>query len=182
MWQKILLQQKKKQPDGGFITLEILVSIIIALAFVAFSMQALVLSMMLKVQAQEKQRADQLIQQDIELLNDLATTAIAGDCDADNNNDGTVTYAQGYADGLWDAIDAEPLPTKQLLRTINDDGTINSEGVTLTLAREHISVDTDYSDAPHRTLKIYYQVTNNNNELVAKRYVEVIPDVALECP
>ncbi len=176
MWQKIILQRQKKQVDKGFITLEILVSIIIALAFVAFSMQTLVLSMMLKVQAQEKQRADQLIQEDVETLNDLASDlTITGTCDPSD-------YAGGYAEGLWDEIDAIPTPTTQLLKTINTDGTVSSQGTTLTLARQHISYDSDYNDPPYRTLKIYYQVTNSDNDLVAKRYVEVIPDVALECP
>lgn len=176
MWKRITLRQRKKQPDKGFITLEILVSIIIALAFVAVSMQALVLAMMLKVQAQEDQRADQLIQEDIERLNDLGSTAIAGTCDSS-------TYTGGYANGLWTALTtAAPTVTTQLLKTVNSDGSITSEGTTLTLNRTHISTNNDYNNPPYRTLKIYYQVTNSNNELVAKRYVEVIPDVALECP
>ena len=175
MWQKTILQRQKKQVDKGFITLEILVSIIIALAFVAFSMQALVLAMMLKVEAQEDQRADQLIQEDVETLNDLASETITGTCDPSN-------YAGGYAKGLWDEINAIPAPTTQLLKTINTDGTVSSQGTTLTLARQHISVNLNYNDPPYRTLKIYYRVTNSDNDIVAKRYVEVIPDVALECP
>lgn len=176
MWQKVLLQKKKKQTNQGFITLEILVSIIIALAFVAFSMQALVLAMMLKVEAQEDQRADQLIQEDVELLNDLASDlTIGGTCNA-------ATYDDGYAKGLWDEIVAIPPSTKQLIRKINSDGTIESEGTTLTLNRTHISTNSNYGTAPYRTLKIYYWVTNSDSDLVAQRYVEVIPDVALECP
>ena len=189
MWQKIILSKNKSLSEKGFITLEILVSIIIALAFVAVSMQTLVLAMMLKVQAQEDQRADQLIQEDIERLNDLGSTAIAGGCDADTNDDGTVTYGEGYASGLWAALIAEaPTVTKQLLQTVNSDGSVTSEGTILTLNRTQISNNGAYSDPPHRTLKIHYRVTkpdtdgDGNDEIIANRYLEVIPDVALECP
>lgn len=182
MWQKITLKQRTRQLNKGFITLEILISILIALAFVAFSMQALVFAMLFKVQAQEDQRADQLIQEDIERLNNLGSTAIAGTCNA-------ATYTGGYANGLWSALIAEaPNVTKQLLKTVNSDGSVTTEGTTLSLNRTHISDNVNYSSVPHRTLKINYQVIkpdadgDGNPEIIASRYVEVIPDVALECP
>ncbi|MDJ0533854.1 MAG: hypothetical protein QNJ70_15415 [Xenococcaceae cyanobacterium MO_207.B15] len=178
MWKRITLRKKKNSSNQGFITLEILVSIIIALAFVAFSLQALVLGMMLKVQAQEDQRADELIQEDIERLNDLGSTLLTGTGTCNAN-----AYGAGYASGLWTALTTEaPTVTTQLLRTVNTDGSITSEGTTLSLNRTHISNNGAYSDAPHRTLKIHYQVTNSDGDIIANRYVEVIPDVALECP
>ncbi len=179
MWQKIILSKNKSLSEKGFITLEILVSIIIALAFVAVSMQTLVLAMMLKVQAQEDQRADQLIQEDIERLNDLGSI-IAEDHD---NKCNPASYPDGYANELWGNLpnDSDSL-TKRLLTIVQDDGSVTSEGTTLTLNRTHISNNGAYSDPPHRTLKIHYQVTNNDGNIVANRYVEVIPDVALECP
>ena len=162
----------KKALDRGFTTLEILISIIIALAFVSVAMQSFVLATAMRVQAQEKQRANQLIQEDLETLNNLASN-IAED---HNNKCSPAAYANGYAQDLWDDINAVAVPTTQLL--IAADGT--QTGKTLTLSRRHISDGS--SNDPHRTLKIFYQVTDPDTNVIAERYVEVIPDVALQCP
>jgi type II secretory pathway pseudopilin PulG len=170
--------QRQKSLNQGFTTLEILVSIIIALAFVSVAMQSFVLAMGMKVQAQEKQRANQLIQEDLERTNILASN-IAEDHDAKCF---TAAYDDGYAKELRDDLDAEDKPTAKLLKKA--DGT--TLGKTLGLARTHVS-DTS-SDFPHRTLKINYQVQELDDDgdpigdVIAQRYVEVIPDVALQCP
>ena len=59
---------KTSQKEAGFTTLEILIQLLIALGFVAVSMQSLVYAMAMKVQAQEKQRANELIQEDVVLF------------------------------------------------------------------------------------------------------------------
>lgn len=180
MMQKLLQFKLKKTLDEGFTTLEVLVSIIIALAFVAVAMQSFVLGIAMKVQAQEKQRANQLIQEDLELLSDRASVLAAstGNCNAAN-------YADGYADALWDDIDdANRRPANT-----HDDATSllsSGEGKKIVLTRNHVSNTS--SNAPHRTLKINYQVQEINNadaligDVIANRYVEVIPDAALRCP
>lgn len=164
--------QRQKSLNQGFTTLEILVSIIIALAFVSVAMQSFVLAMGMKVQAQEKQRANQLIQEDLERTNILASNIVA---DHDLKCSPTA-YADGYAKVLRDDLDAEPEPTVKLLKMA--DGT--AAGKTLTLNREFVSDAS--STAPHRTLKIDYRVTDPDSNVIAERYVEVIPDVALQCP
>jgi len=180
--QKLFMFKSKKVLNQGFTTLEILVSIIIALAFVSVAMQSFVLGMAMKVQAQEKQRANQLIQEDLERLSDLASTI-----PEDHNNKcnpvavttapTSTAYENGYASELWEDIDAVTPPPVSLL--VASDGT--PTGKTLTLNRTHVSGTS--SVEPHRTLKINYQVTASpNNEVIAERYVEVIPDVALRCP
>lgn len=175
--------------DAGFTTLEILISLLIALGFVAVSMQSLVYAMAMKVQAQEKQRANELIQEDIERINRLGSTALTGTCNA-------TTYTGSYAEALWNAIPTTT-QTKTIIKKINSDGSVNTGGKQLALWRFHISSTTNNSTAPHRTLKVGYQVWNwdgtnyknkNNgtlaagNEPIAETYVEVIPDVALRCP
>jgi type II secretory pathway pseudopilin PulG len=166
--------QRQKSLNQGFTTLEILVSIIIALAFVSVAMQSFVLAMGMKVEAQEKQRANQLIQEDLERTNILASN-IAPDHDAKCF---PAAYANGYAKELWDVVEpvGSTAPTVKLLKMA--DGT--EAGKTLTLSRVPVS-DTS-STAPHRTLKIDYRVTDPNLNVIAERYVEVIPDVALQCP
>ena len=182
MFGKLFKFKQRKSLDRGFTTLEILISIIIALAFVSVAMQSFVYAMAMKVQAQEKQRANQLIQEDLERTNVLASN-IAPDHDNKCNPVATTTppitaYQNGYAQELWD--DVQPVgftaPTVQLLKTA--DGA--TAGKTLTLTRTHVSEAS--STSPHRTLKINYQVKDSDNNVIAERYVEVIPDVALQCP
>jgi type II secretory pathway pseudopilin PulG len=183
---KLLKFKLRKSLNQGFTTLEILVSIIIALAFVGVAMQSFVLAMGMKVQAQGKQRANQLIQEDLERTNVLASN-IAEDHDDKCN---PAAYVDGYANELWDAV--EPVgstqPTVKLLKMA--DGT--TAGKTFVLTRNHVSEVS--STFPHRTLKINYQVQElddsgnpvvddtGNPIVIAERYVEVIPDVALQCP
>ncbi len=91
--------------EAGFTTFEVLISLLIALGFVAVSMQSLVYAMAMKVQAQEKQRANELIQEDIERINRLGSNAaLAGTCNA-------TTYAGSYAKELWNARNFNPAGT-----------------------------------------------------------------------
>ena len=181
--------QPKKALNQGFTTLEVLVSIIIALAFVSVAMQSFVLAMAMKVQAQEKQRANQLIQEDLERISELASNlpsntapqTVRETCNAFASGGNVSAYANGYAQDLWNLVEpaGSTNPTATLLVAANGKGS----GKTLMLNRTHVSNTS--SAEPHRTLKINYRVTptpNPNNEVIAERYVEVIPDVALRCP
>ena len=179
MWQKILLQSKKNSPARGFLTMEIIIATIVAFGFLMFSLQAIAFAMMMKIQAQKEQRADQLIQEDIERIGGLSSALnlnMATNCNAD-------TYANGYAQELWNDLlddDADNLANgiDNLTTPLMTDG---AGGIILTLARTHVD---DISEPPHRTLRIFYQVTSNDNltEINASRYVEIIPEEALQCP
>ncbi len=175
---KLFKFKHRKSLNQGFTTLEILVSILIALAFISVAMQSFVYAMGMKVQAQEKQRANQLIQEDLERTNVLASN-IAVDHD---NKCNPAAYDNRYAKELWDDLDAVDEPTVQLLKTADGPPV----GKTLALTRTPVSDGS--STAPHRTLKINYQVQELDNsgdptgDVIAQRYVEVIPDVALQCP
>lgn len=188
----ITLKNKQKPIDKGFITIEIIISLLIAFGFLMVSLQTLVLGMVFKVGAQEEQRADKLIQEDIERLNDLGSTLTLGAtrieaCDGDLNNDGTAN--DGYSQQLWADLQAATQPadlTVSLLSTVSSSGT-TEEGKTLTLIRTpNLNIPT--SGSPNRILGIDYRVEkpdedgDGNPDVVANRYVEVIPDEALECP
>ena len=178
----------KKSLDRGFTTLEVLISIIIALAFVSVTMQSFVLALGMKIQAQEKQRANQLIQEDLERLSDLASLIRADHANKCNPLPTTTAptktaYENGYAQALWDEIVKDKEPKTQL----NNFKTSK----TLKLKRTHVyddKVPSPTSDAPYQTLQIKYRVhdsddsTITDDEVIAERYVEVIPDVALQCP
>ena len=122
MWKTIRLKNKtKKLSNQGFITIEIIIALLIAFGFLMVSLQTLVLGMVFKVQAQEEQKADKLIQEDIEAIQDRASgntltprlAAILTDNDDPNTglNSATnepiddvcnaSTYAEGYAQALW---------------------------------------------------------------------------------
>jgi type II secretory pathway pseudopilin PulG len=184
------LSKRASQKEAGFTTLEILISLVIALLFVAVSMQSLVYAMAMKVQAQEKQRANELIQEDVERINQLGSTALTATCDA-------TAYANGYAKALWTASILANPPTKTIIKKINSDGSVGTGGKQLALRSFEVSSTAGNSTAPHRTLKVGYQVWNwdgtnykdkNNGTLsagdepIAETYVETIPDVALQCP
>ena len=200
MWKTITLINKKKQPlDLGFITLEVIIALVIAFGFFMVSLQTLALAMVFKVQAQEEQRADKLIQEEVEALNDLGSTLNFGanTTDACNGNldlDGGGVNDDGYGQGLWNVLKGNPV-----MIAANSDPTTNTAttlGITLTIEGTQVAIPAGASPTPHRILGISYQVTkpssvdqNNDGivdaddvEVIANRYVEVIPDAALECP
>jgi len=181
MLQKIILQSKKKSADQGFLTIEVIAATLIAFGFLMFSLQALAAAMFMKIQAQQDQRADQLIQEDIEVFSSLGSTlGNTINCNATN-------YANGYAQALWDAFDE---PSTPLIHESEQPITVSlltnatSGTASLTLSRTHLIAE------PNRTLKIFYQVTSSDDATVGNaddvpvttRYVEIIPDEALRCP
>ena len=192
MWKLYLYQLSKKQAkqETGFFTIEILVSLLIAMAFVLVSLQSMVYATMLKVQAQERQRANQLIKEEIERVNSLASNIAITDADCDAAN-----YADGFAQELWNDVQTytnpptstNPPPIEFLIQETQADGTIAGSGRRFGLNRIHVSSSTNGSDAPHRTLRVGYEVrewdgTNFIGDMIADTYIEVIPDVALSCP
>ena len=190
MWQRFVLKQKQKSSEGGFITLEILISIVIALAFVSVAMQTMILAMMIKVQAQEKQRANQLIQEDMEDFQQQIASLTQADLTTFTliENPGNVCSpsdnTQGYAQALWNAFENRdkddneitvnpPNPSYEATRSTQ---LLGDSGIQFNLNRNINLVSPT-------TLSIAYQVQESvSGNVIAERYVEVIPDVALECP
>ena len=191
MWKLYLYQLSKKQikQDTGFFTLEILVSLLIAMTFVLVALQSMVYATMLKVQALERQRANQLIKEEIERVNILASNVPENHglrCDP-------ASYANGYASELWDDVQtytnpptsSNLPPIEYLIQETQTDGTIAESGRRFGLNRTHVS--NNNSNAPHRTLRINYEVREWDGsqfvgDSIAETYIEVIPDVALSCP
>ena len=203
------LQLKANYKDRGFITLEVIVALIVGLAFFAVGLQAFGTAMAMKAQSIEKQRANELIQEDIERISQLGSTlAIVTPSPVCNPTGATVAdeYNNSLAQGLWDNLILEAPANSANLRknVVNRVNTTtgavtNTGGRTLALERSHVSGAAGGSVAPHRTLKIGYRVwywddatntlRNRNNTVrsntddpIAETYVEVIPDVALSCP
>ena len=163
---------------------EVLVSVLVASAFVAISMEALVIATMFRVKAQEKEIASQLIQQDAEVVKfeanrfdqnvDLSFD-VDSKCLASNYND-------GYAKAVYDSLPPEP----------NNMTLLVNSGKEFALER---LPQTGSSTAPHKVLRIKYRVSewkngdfvytneaDRDDNAVAKDYIEIIPNVALQCP
>ena len=171
----IYWQLRAAKKEEGFMTLEIIVALIVGLAFFAFSLQAFGFAVAMKAQSIEKQRANELIQEDIERISQLGSnTELAGAC---NPTGATVAaeYNNGYAANLWNALVAVvPAGDAALTKTVSNQirttagtgagetvGSIQTGGRTLVLQRSYVSQNgqaaTSAND-PHRTLKVGYQV------------------------
>ena len=177
---------KKTQTEHGFAMFEVLIGLLIASTFLAASMQIFILAMIFKVEAQEKEIASQLIQQDIEAVKfaadqfqlNLATNLrfnVDSKCLASNYND-------GYAKAVFNSL--PPIPDNRKL--------LETQGKEFSLERIE---QTTGGNAPYKVLRIKYRVsewkdgnfvytTDSEREAnaIAKDYIEVIPNAALQCP
>ncbi len=185
------LYKKNPRSETGFSLIEVLVAMLIAFFFVLGSMQALVLATAFRVKAQEKQRANQLIQEDIERIN-LAARDLA----VDHSKCGATAYNNGYAQALWNVVEPNPPsssnlpPTKKLITNKKDDDTVEELGKELGLKRNLLP-----SNSPYKVLKIQFEVRewngsnfiddgddSNDSDIFATDYIEVIPNAAVQCP
>lgn len=192
MLKTITLKNKQKKPiDKGFITIEIIIALLIAFGFLMVSLQTLVLAMVFKVGAQEEQRADKLIQEEVERLNDLGSTLALGAnmadaCEGNADLNGDSTAGDGYGQALWNLRNGSVTTDATSTNTVPDTETLLGKTLTITGTRNATPGDSNLT--PHRILGIAYQVTTPDedgdgaDEVIANRYVEVIPDEALECP
>ncbi|BAU65232.1 hypothetical protein STA3757_26130 [Stanieria sp. NIES-3757] len=167
---------KRLQSNQGFSTLEVMVAILIAAAFLAVSLQTMVVATVFRVKAQEKQVASQLIQEEIENLNSIAInlSSTPSKCLATNYIDG---YAHALRSQYLASTSYQPKPSKRLLN--------NTEGKKWGLERTILD---GISTAPHRVLRIRYQVKELDNgdnfigDAIATDYIEVTPNAAFQCP
>lgn len=163
---KFLLKQQSKS-DSGFTLMEVIVASIMVFLFVVGSMQALALSVAVRIKAQERQRADQLIQEDI-----AQVKLVAENLNENSSLCSATTYTGGYAKALADDSDfPSGTPTKNLIES-------NTNSPEYTLTR---TIDTTNSTST--ILKIDYEVKKTGDtRVIATDYIEVIPNEAVKCP
>lgn len=176
MSKTITLKNKtKKLSNQGFITIEIIIALLIAFGFLMVSLQTLVLGMVFKVQAQEEQKADKLIQEDIEAIQDRAggntltprLAAILTNNDDVNtgfnqNNEpiddvcNASNYNQGYAQALWFAYtnqdyDGNNTYSSPLINNsdLDNDGSIDPDSMN---SGDTIAINPDYEENPTMSL------------------------------
>ena len=167
---KILTKLLLKQPqsESGFTLMEVLVASLMVFIFVVGSMQALALSVAIRVKAQERQRADQLIQEDIEAVRFAAENF---------GMDNSLCRASGYPGGYAEALnDAPAFPAETSTKRLLEDNP-NSKLFTLTRTLDANSTST--------VLKLGYSVAVDEagtEREIATDYIEVIPNAATQCP
>ena len=159
--------QKQHQPESGFTLMEVIVAALMVFLFVVGSMQALALSTALRVKAQQRQRSNQLIQEDIEQIR-LA----AENMPVNHSLCSATGYSGSYAQALTTSADFPAnYATKNLIEG-------NTDSKLYKLYRT-----TDTANSTNTVLKLKYEVKDEEqSKVVATDYVEVIPDAAIQCP
>ncbi|CCI02450.1 type IV pilus modification PilV family protein [Microcystis aeruginosa] len=151
--------------------LEVIIAILIITAFLTGTLQLMAVNALYKVRAKRQAQANFWIQEDFEDTKYKAST-LAFDKKK-------CTGKEGYATALKGKLTATPI----------DDRTI--VGKKYSLARTFPDDDTAQSAHPHR-LRIDYQVQlatgqiaddyQNQEKVIARSSVEVIPDASFNCP
>lgn len=159
---------RKPRAESGFTVMEVIVASLIVFLFVIGSMQALTLSAALRIKAQGRQRASQLIQEDIEQIRFAAKNLAV-----DHSRCSATGYSGGYAEALV-AEDNFPegSPTKNLIEG-------NTDSITYELERT-----IDETNSTNTALRVSYKVVDKDRpeKTIVENYTEVIPDAAIECP
>jgi type II secretory pathway pseudopilin PulG len=174
-------QLGRKNAAQGFTMIEVLVGILITLAFTTTAMQAMVAATAIRVRADEKSEASEWIKNDFEGVvrpaainlnyDSSATTYPISTAAADHRNLCTATdSATGYATLLKGNLDAMTIPEKR--------SAIGNRQYTLTRTTVASSV------SPFNVLQVTYRVfrgTDTTATPISTLYTEVVPGASLAC-
>jgi prepilin-type N-terminal cleavage/methylation domain-containing protein len=159
--------------EAGFSLIEVLVSLLIISLFIALSMQAFLIAIILKARAEQQDEAANWIQEDLEFVKHQAreyeknAVPYSSRCEATNTANGV---AAGLLNDSVGGIGGTP----------KTDGPRILGGIPFVLTR-----NTDYVNTadPFKLLKITYQVTpQGGGKTIATLSTEIVPDAALKCP
>ena len=178
--------------------LEVIIAILTITAFLTGTLQLMAVNALYKVRAERQAKAYFWIQEDFENVKALASKLDVKSTPANPNVSADVctNINQGYATALRRQLTATPLPktpipTEQLVvvETPKEEDFKNFVGKNYSLFRTFNIANQE--DNPHR-LRIEYEVRladaktandyPNQENVIAKSYVEVIPDASFKCP
>ncbi|REJ40206.1 MAG: type 4 pilin [Microcystis flos-aquae TF09] len=140
--------------------LEVMIAILTITAFSIGTLQFMAFTALYKVRAERQAQANFWIQEDFEDVKYLASS-LAFD-------EKWCTGEEGYATALRGQLTATPIPDQTIV------------GKNYSLSRTFPDDDEAQSAYPHR-LRIDYQVQNQENDVIARSSVEVIPDASFKC-
>jgi type II secretory pathway pseudopilin PulG len=175
------LQLGRKKATQGFTMIEVLVGILITLAFTATAMQAMVAATSIKVRADEKSESSEWIKNDFEGVVRIAAINLNYDSSAETypissaataHRDRCVATASatGYASLLKETLDAMTIPEKR--------SATGNRQYTLTRTTVASSV------SPFNVLQVTYRVfrgTDTTTTPISTLYTEVVPGASLAC-
>jgi type II secretory pathway pseudopilin PulG len=193
-------KKKSRHSNDGFTLIEVVIAALILMAFVAISAQSILLANFTRIKAQERARANQAIQEDVETLrligandNNVAVPVqwSVGTCAA-------TTATTGYANSLLtNFITLKSSYITNYNATSFASENVSFSGNTLSYQlRVRRQVEPAVANDPNfKVLRIRYRVEttkrpaaalttdcNYGNNCVLDDYIEVIPNVAFRCP
>ena len=168
--------------------LEVIIAILTITAFLTGTLQLMAVNALYKVRAERQAKAYFWIQEDFENVKALASSLDSTSSPNYVSDDVCTNINQGYATALRRQLTATPLPTPiptdpQLVATRTIVAKNYSLVRTFNIANQE--------DNPHR-LRIDYRVQlatgqiaddyRNQENVIARSSVEVIPDASFKCP
>ena len=169
--------------------LEVMIAILTIAAFLTVTLELMAFTALYKVRAERQTQANFWIQEDFEDVKFLASTLDVNSTPANPNVSSDVcTGNEGYATALRRQLTATPLPTTPIpTEKLVETRTIVGKNYSL-FRTFNI---TNQSANPHR-LRIDYRVQlatgqiaddyRNQENVIARSSVEVIPDASFKCP
>ena len=157
--------------------LEVIIAILTITAFLTGTLQLMAVNALYKVRAERQAQANFWIQEDFEDVKYLASSLDVNSSPANPNvsEDVCTNINQGYATALRGQLTATPIPDRTIV------------GKNYSLYRTFNITSAN----PHR-LRIDYQVQlatgqtadddRNQENIIARSSVEVIPDASFKCP
>ena len=179
--------QRQDDPSQGFSLIEVLVGVLVIFAFVGTALQALVMSTMFQVTAQELRDATSWIQADLENLKYKANRLDwIGDRYSPNSlSCGATSSAGGYAALLKTRL-AYLDPNAPENAGLNPNDAENNDAKQSRLGQRLYTLTrttTPSPVAPFNVLQVGYTVTPAaGGEAITSLYTEVMPEASLACP
>lgn len=165
--------------NKGFTIFEVLVSLLIVTVFLAVAMQAVLIAIVLKSRAEQRNEAVTWIQKDLEFVKNQAkeyesnTFPYSVRCNA-------TTAADGFAAGLLHSILGTPMSPPPLPPPTTTSVSKTLGGRNFTLTRTSIYDTPTYA---YKLLQLTYNITPvGGDSAIATLSTEIIPNASLKCP
>jgi type II secretory pathway pseudopilin PulG len=170
----------QQKADRGFSLVEVMLGMLLIMAFLGVAMQGMVASTAIKIKSQDRGEATAWIQEDLDFIRsqsnslDLSGTTYT----ADKPRCSVTSESTGYADKLRDTIRGSNVTSNTdaaNTQTFNRSSSLNARPFTMTRVMSVTNA------VPYTTLNVTYTVINSSNTILAQSYGEVIPVAAMSC-
>lgn len=153
---RVLLRRARRSAEQGFTMFEVLIALMISFLFLTGTLNAMVMATVMRVRAERQAQASFWIKEDLEVVRALA----ADYTDPDDDD--------ACSDGIGQAFNAD------VIASLPDPGNRTILGRTVTLEREE-------DDDGGSVSTLLYTATDEEGNVLATLYTEVLPAAALDC-